>query len=243
MVSFYQTNTVHCGDNTVVRPFYIHNGISGTDKTSLYWCVVWIELYQQEIVNDCMAWSIQKTVHDDVIKWKHFPCYWPFVWGIHRSSVNSPHKGQWRGALMFSLICARINGWVNNRDVVDLWRYRAHYDVIVMVLINVCHWYLSIVPHYTAEARSNEPSTKCQQYTSDSSFGGIKQKQWQTSVSQHFTRKWPGTVRYLDISSYGDGVTQVYPVGFCGIADHIYFHIMVQLVFHMVDSTSCNDSV
>ena len=34
--------------------------------------------------------------HDDVIKWKHFPRYWPFVWGIHRSPVNSPYKGQWR---------------------------------------------------------------------------------------------------------------------------------------------------
>ena len=53
--------------------------------------------------------------------------------GIHRSSVNSPHKGQWRGALMFTLICARINGWVNNREAGDLRRYRAHYDVIVMV--------------------------------------------------------------------------------------------------------------
>ena len=38
--------------------------------------------------------------HDDVIKWKHFPRYWPFVRGIHRSPVNSSHKGQWRGALM-----------------------------------------------------------------------------------------------------------------------------------------------
>ena len=53
--------------------------------------------------------------HDDVIKWKPFPRYWPFVRGIHRSPVNSPHKGQSRGALMFTLICARINGWVNNR--------------------------------------------------------------------------------------------------------------------------------
>ena len=44
--------------------------------------------------------------YDDVIKWKHFPRYWPFVRGIHRPPVNSPHKGQWRGALMFSLICA-----------------------------------------------------------------------------------------------------------------------------------------
>ena len=71
--------------------------------------------------------------HDDVIKWKHLPRYWPFVRGIHRSPVNSPHKGQWRGALMFSLICARINDWVNNREVGDLRRYRAHYDVIVML--------------------------------------------------------------------------------------------------------------
>ena len=34
--------------------------------------------------------------HDDVIKWKHFPRNWPFVRGIHRGPVNSPHKGQWR---------------------------------------------------------------------------------------------------------------------------------------------------
>ena len=46
--------------------------------------------------------------------------------------VNSPHKGQWRGALMFSLICVWINGWVNNREAGDLRRYCAHYDVIVM---------------------------------------------------------------------------------------------------------------
>ena len=46
--------------------------------------------------------------------------------------VNSPHKGQWRGALMFSLIYAWINDWVNNREAGDLRRHRGHYDVIVM---------------------------------------------------------------------------------------------------------------
>ena len=71
--------------------------------------------------------------HDDVIKWKHFPRYWPFVRGIHRSPVNSPHKGQWRGALMFSLVCVWINGWENNREAGDLIRQRSHYDVTVMV--------------------------------------------------------------------------------------------------------------
>ena len=72
-------------------------------------------------------------VHDDVIKWKHFPRNWPFVRGIHRSPVNSPHKGQWRGALMFSLICVWISGWVNNREAGDFRRYCTHYGVIVMV--------------------------------------------------------------------------------------------------------------
>ena len=80
--------------------------------------------------------SASKSVtHDDVIKWKHFQRYWPFVRGIRRSPVNSPHKGQWRGALMFSLIWVWINGWVNNREAGDLRRHRAHYDVIVMNMI------------------------------------------------------------------------------------------------------------
>ena len=70
--------------------------------------------------------------HDDVIKWKHFPRNWPFVREIHRSPVNFPHKGQWRGALMFSLIYAWINDWVNNREAGDLRRQHGHYDVIVM---------------------------------------------------------------------------------------------------------------
>ena len=55
-------------------------------------------------------------IHDDVIKCKHFPRYWP--------PVNSPHKGQWRGAVMFSLICAWMNGWVNTRKAGDLRRNR-----------------------------------------------------------------------------------------------------------------------
>ena len=71
-------------------------------------------------------------VHDDVSKWNHFPRYWRFVRGIHRSAVNSPHKDKWRGALMFSLICVWVKGWVKNRRAGDLRRYRAHYDVTVM---------------------------------------------------------------------------------------------------------------
>ena len=59
-----------------------------------------------------------------------FPRYWPFVRGIHR------HKGQWRVALMFSLICAWISGWVNNCEAGDLRLRRAHYDVIEMYMLS-----------------------------------------------------------------------------------------------------------
>ena len=71
--------------------------------------------------------------HYDVIKWKHFPRYWPFVRGIHRLPVNSPHKGQWCRALMVSLICAWINCRVNNREACDLKRNRTHYHVTLMI--------------------------------------------------------------------------------------------------------------
>ena len=59
--------------------------------------------------------------------------YWPFMWGIHRSPVNFPHKVQWCGALMVSLICAPINAWVNNLGAGDLRRHRARYSVVVMI--------------------------------------------------------------------------------------------------------------
>ena len=78
-------------------------------------------------------YALHDSTHDDVIKWKHFPRNWPFVREIHRSPVNFPHKGQWRGALMFSLIYAWINDWVNNREAGDLRRQHGHYDVIVMI--------------------------------------------------------------------------------------------------------------
>ena len=56
--------------------------------------------------------------------------------GIHRSPVISPHKGHWRCALIFSLICTLINSWVNNREAGDLKRHRAHYDVTLMVFMS-----------------------------------------------------------------------------------------------------------
>ena len=109
----------------------------------------------------CRNMLICKQFHNNVIKWKHFPRYWPFVQGIHRYPVNSPHKGQWRGALIFSLICARIIGWVKNREAADLRRYCAHFDVTVML------WYyfffythdMKLIMLYDRIARVKRPKT------------------------------------------------------------------------------------
>ena len=51
-------------------------------------------------------------------------CPWPYS--------HSFSHGQWRGALVLSLICAWTKSWSNNRDAGDLRRHRVHYDATVM---------------------------------------------------------------------------------------------------------------
>ena len=81
--------------------------------------------------------------------WRHqmetFSALLAICAGNSLAPVNFPHKGQWRGALMFALICVWINAWVNNRKAGDLRRYCAHYDVIVMGYLSMprlqfCEW-------------------------------------------------------------------------------------------------------
>ena len=96
-----------------------------------------------------MIWVILQMVHPmsytelSIIITSGWLAFWEFLFSWWRQTnrnifrvtghLNSPHKGQWRGALMFSLIWARINGWVNNGEAGDLRRHRAHYDVTVMI--------------------------------------------------------------------------------------------------------------
>ena len=58
----------------------------------------------------------------------------PVAGRLCRSPVTSPHKRQWDGALVFSLICEWINGCENNREAWDLRRHLTHYDVAVMLI-------------------------------------------------------------------------------------------------------------
>ena len=135
---------------------FVHKGFKGQNKAALLQIIPGRQKAPSYYLNPnglvhcgnasiCLIVLIIVTLwdHDDVIKWTYFPRYWPFVRGIHRSPVNSPHKGQWRGALMFLWSAPWINGWVNNREAGDLRRHRAHCDVIVMCIRNIlefiCH--------------------------------------------------------------------------------------------------------
>ena len=155
------------------------------------------------------AWHRKATIHDDVIKWKQFSRYWPFVQGIHRSPVNSQHKGQWRGALMFSLICAWINGWVNNDEASDLRRHRAHYDVIVMCFLKAM--FLPNTRRLTTSPSLNKLKALRWRHNGDDSVSnhqpvylGSDQSKYQSSASLAFVwgihrgpvnspHKWPVT--------------------------------------------------
>ena len=83
--------------------------------------------------------------------------------GNSPATVKSPLKGQWRGALMFSLIWTWINGWVNNREAGDLRRYRAHYDVSVMIVYKyVLYQFLLDFHRYKPLTRRSLPDFQCQ---------------------------------------------------------------------------------
>ena len=101
--------------------------------------------------------------HDDVIKWKHFPRYWPFLRRIHRSPVNSPHKGQWRGTLMFfylnlnKQLSKQSRGWWFETQSGSLWRQCNVICTCIFVIIltrvflesfNIFNdiWWLCLVP-------------------------------------------------------------------------------------------------
>ena len=88
-----------------------------------------------------------------------------FCVGNSPAPANSPHKRQWRGALMFSLICAWTNSWVNNGNAGDLRRYCAHYDVTVMLRPNGWNRLRSPKLLSRQNAKANERAKTCDQWT------------------------------------------------------------------------------
>ena len=125
-----------------------------------------------------------------------------FVRGIHRSPVNFPHKGQWRGALMFSLICAWANGWVSNRNTGDLRRHCAHYDVTVMTLGYFRKFQVTDIARYSSNTFLGNPVISTAEtyvmwwsgpFTIAQKTPGYRHFR-KLSLNQQFPRTWIGRV-------------------------------------------------
>ena len=94
------------GNSPVTGQFTAQRASNVEDVSSWYWYVPCHRRPCQMVCKPDVVGAVKQRhehvlfCHDDVIKWKHFPRYWLFVRGIHRSLVNSPHKGRCRGALI-----------------------------------------------------------------------------------------------------------------------------------------------
>ena len=120
-----------CAGNSPVTDEFPAQRASSAENVSIWWRHHVLRHYtchfgpvHQNILQICIGVfskaSSHRRHHDDVIKWKHFPGYWPFVRGIHRSPVVFLPKASDVEPLMFSLICAWTNGWTNNETPV-IW--------------------------------------------------------------------------------------------------------------------------
>ena len=114
----------HCNDYLSLSLIFasctrVHNYASNVNTTHFSW-----------IRTCCLTIAMMTSSNGDI-----FRVTGPFSRGIHRSPVNSPHKGQSPGASMFSLICTWTNSWVNHRDTGDLRRHRVNYDITIIAMV------------------------------------------------------------------------------------------------------------
>ena len=114
-------------DHVSVDTYYIwHRIMSDPGVVCLDW---WTDFTSFHPINVCIfvQWGDFGS-HDDIIKWKPFPCYWPFVRGIHHRTKASDTE-LW----CFLWSAPELSGWVNNREAGDLRCHHAHYVISVMM--------------------------------------------------------------------------------------------------------------
>ena len=119
-----------------------------TSIPNLEYCQAYHFFYKNEIStcgnemfwDNCIAWLSHEM--------ETFFALLAICAGNSPVTSDFPHKGQWRGALMFSLISAWINAWVNNREAGDLRRRRPHYDVTVICTDSWFGWITKFVPDF-----------------------------------------------------------------------------------------------
>ena len=110
--------------------YYIRYGL--TSPRNLHRCASWLCFMSETSGRPSVSRGIRS-----IAWWRHQMDTLSASLAIYAG--NSPVTGEFPAqrpvtrSLMFSLICAWINGWVNNNETCDLRRHRAHYDVIVVV--------------------------------------------------------------------------------------------------------------
>ena len=109
--------------------FILHwiHGTRGVDQPSTHG-----QLLNTSLQDTTLNTDGRIDIHDDIITWKLFPCYWPFVRGIHRWPVDSPQKGpvMWSSGIFFA-VNPLLNNWTNSGVVSDLRCLTAHVDGLV----------------------------------------------------------------------------------------------------------------
>ena len=95
----------------VTQPQWVDGPLSSIcQHIDIFQNYIFFPLWKQS-VSIRFEWQLASMwQHDDVIEWKLFPCYWPFVRGFHRWIPHT--KASDAGPLIFSLICVWINSWV-----------------------------------------------------------------------------------------------------------------------------------
>ena len=91
--------------------------------------------FQQSTMQSIPRELYERSINGNIFRVTGYLCGWVGGWGCVGvcGVCGGVPQSQWRGALMYSLICACINGWVNNREAGDLRRHRTHYDVSVIL--------------------------------------------------------------------------------------------------------------
>ena len=89
-------------------------------------------LYEWYHSNEAKQLKARSRLHDNFMRWRWFPRYWPFVRGIHQCLVDIPPKTSVTWALMFPLVLSLTDGWKNSQVVGDLIRHESHCDGILM---------------------------------------------------------------------------------------------------------------
>ena len=120
---FFESNIRSCIE---ICPARIKNELMEITEIVLLGSKISLEVYATCHVTNSGAMNY------DVMKWKHFKHYWPFVRGIHRSPVDSLHKGPVIRHFDVSFdvsLCKLLNKQSRDRYIKMSWR---SFDVTVM---------------------------------------------------------------------------------------------------------------